>query len=69
MNIFKKLIHRFKAPTPEKWQKIGNVLFAIGTGVSIPAQLADCKTLGLIIFLIGLIGRGIVEFTTEKNDN
>lgn len=69
MKIFKKLKKRLKSHTPQKWRKIGNILFLIGTGTSIPADVMFSKEIAFVFFISGVIGRLLVEFKTDKNDN
>ena len=67
-NAYIKLIKKFKAPTPAKWQRFGKRVLNITTFTAIPVQLADYTSIALIIFLIGIAARTLVEFT-EENDN
>jgi hypothetical protein len=66
--LINKLITRFKSHTPEKWRNFGNKLVLITTCTSVPADLIFNKTIALVIFFIGVIGRCLVEFTTDNND-
>jgi hypothetical protein len=66
MKIIKNLIKRLKAHTPDKWRKFGNKLVGITTVATIPADLIFSKEIALAVFLIGIIGRCLVEFTTDE---
>lgn len=66
MNIIRRLIKRLKSHTPAKWRKLGNTLVAITTGASIPADLLFGKEIALAVFFVGIIGRCLVEFTTDE---
>lgn len=64
--LIKRLIQRFKSPTPAKWRKIGNILLAITTSTTIPADLLFGKEIALGFFIVGVIGRCLVEFKTDE---
>jgi hypothetical protein len=64
--LFTKLIRRLKAQTPAKWRKIGNLLLVVGTTSTVPADLLFNRPLALSLFIISVIGRGLVEFTTDE---
>jgi hypothetical protein len=66
MKIINRLIKRLKSHTPEKWRKLGNTLVAITTGLTIPADLLFSKWIALIVFSLGVIGRCLIEFTTDE---
>ena len=52
-------------PTPKKWVRIGNALFAAGTAGSTLAFIVDYKALSVTVFMMTVVGRGILEFFAE----
>lgn len=69
----KKVIKRLKAPTPKFWRVIRNMMIVIGSvsgvimGVpDMPKFLVEFSKYGLVV---GAIGTGLAQMTTENKDN
>jgi hypothetical protein len=53
-------------PTPKFWKRLGNALFAVSTGCTIPAILTDNQVLAYIIFGLGALGKFITSLTSDE---
>lgn len=66
LDAFKKLIKKFKAPTHPQWRKFGQRVLNLSMAISVPPAMLGYHYWVLVIFLIGIIARGLVEFTEEN---
>ena len=65
MAQLKDFPQNYYAPTPRKWQRIGDGLLAISTMMTAYTIGEDMKTLSLIFLFVGAIGKFITNFFKE----
>jgi hypothetical protein len=52
-------------PTPKKWRRLGDALLGVAL-MGIPADLAGYKWVGITMFIIGIVGKFLTNFFTDK---
>ena len=68
--MIKKLISKWKAPTPLKWRKIGTFFSTAGTFIGTSTLIAEPKYafLAIVAFVAGFIGKEITNLVTEESN-
>jgi hypothetical protein len=61
----KKLKEMYTSPTPAKWRKIGDSIFALGTLFSGGQVMAGNSTLALIGILLTWVGKTVTNLASE----
>jgi hypothetical protein len=69
MNFLKKIIENYRAPTPSKWRRIGDSLLGICIFASPYQIIKDCHACALTLLFIGIVGKFITDFYSEKKDD
>lgn len=68
MKFIKKLMENYRAPTPRKWRRFGDCLLGICMFASPYQIIRDCHVCALSLLFLGIIGKFITDFYSEKQD-
>jgi len=67
LKFLRKIKRKYWSPTPKTWRKIGDALLGV-SAMGIPAVLMNYSWVGIILFMVGIIGKFLTNFFTEGED-
>jgi hypothetical protein len=65
-NMYNKMLKNYYKPTPIKWRRLGDALLAVSTTITSFALYEDIQWVALTALIIGVIGKFLTNFFTEK---
>lgn len=66
MKKLKALFENYSKPTPKQWRQFGDTLLVVSTAVSSYSILTQHETIGIIVAIIGVVGKLLSNFNVEK---
>ena len=60
------MLKNYYKPTPIKWRRLGDALLAVSTTITSFALYKDIQWVALTALIIGVIGKFLTNFFTEK---
>ena len=60
------MLKNYYKPTPIKWRRLGDALLAVSTTITSFALYEDIQWVALTALIIGVIGKFLTNFFTEK---
>jgi hypothetical protein len=64
--MYNKMLKNYYKPTPIKWRRLGDALLAVSTTITSFALYEDIQWVALTALIIGVIGKFLTNFFTEK---
>tara|TARA_B110000977_G_scaffold132061_1_gene168160 strand:- start:1185 stop:1388 length:204 start_codon:yes stop_codon:yes gene_type:complete len=66
MKKLKTFFENYQKPTPKQWRQVGDTLLIITTAASGYSILSNHETIGIVISVVGVIGKLLTNFNTVK---
>jgi len=61
LKFIRKMKRKYWCPTPKTWRKIGDALLGVST-MGVPAVLMNYPWVGIMLFMVGIIGKFLTNF-------